>query len=55
MAIFKRKPLYFIVPLTVTVFLLPLFVMEYATDTYYLEAHGFFVTVDHMLNNNADL
>ena len=53
MTIFKRKPLYFVVPFVVTVFLLPLFVMEYATDTYYLESQGFFVTVDHMLNNNG--
>ena len=53
MSIIRRKPLYFVIPLVVIVFLLPIFKMEYATDTYYLESHGFFVTVDHMLNNNG--
>lgn len=53
MNIIRRKPLYFIIPLVVIVFLLPIFKMEYATDTYYMENHGFFVTVDHMLNDNG--
>ena len=53
MAVIKRKPLYFIVPLIVIVFLLPIFKMEYATDTYHFENYGFSVTVNHMLNDNG--
>ena len=49
----NKKVLYFIVPLLVIVFLLPLFKMEYATDTYALENDGFYSIGEHMLNNNA--
>ena len=49
----KRRMLYFIIPLIVIIFLLPLFKVEYATDTYWTEISGFHLTGDHMLNNNG--
>lgn len=49
----NKKALYFLVPFAVVVFVLPLFGMEYATDTYVLADKGFAHITNHMMNNNG--
>ena len=49
----KRKHLYFIVPIIVILFILPLLKVEYATDTYASEWCGFEYIAHHMQNTNG--